>query len=209
MTDLFDKRTLEQRSVDLLRSYQPKDHPYYGGFSGGKDSCVIKELAKRAGVNVVWHYNVTTIDPPELTRFIKRHHADVVWERPEENFFACAENRGFPTRIVRWCCEEFKESRSPIGSTLIMGVRWAESARRRKAWREVTMHIKTHQVAISPILYWSDEHVWQYIRDNSLPYCSLYDEGFKRLGCIGCPMARAKGRQREFVRWPHFERRWK
>lgn len=62
---------------------------------------------------------------------------------------------------------------------------------------------------ISPILYWTDAHVCEYIRDRELPYCSLYDEGFDRLGCIGCPMARESGRRREFARWPRYEEAWK
>jgi len=50
---------------------------------------------------------------------------------------------------------------------------------------------------VAPIFDWTDEDVWAYIRDRNLPYCSLYDEGFKRLGCIGCPMA-SKGREQQF-----------
>jgi phosphoadenosine phosphosulfate reductase len=34
----------------------------------------------------------------------------------------------------------------------------------------------------------------------------LYDEGFERLGCIGCPMAGQTGREREFARWPTYKR---
>lgn len=53
------------------------------------------------------------------------------------------------------------------------------------------------------------DHVWQFIRNRNLTYCRLYDEGFDRLGCIGCPMARREGRLREFARWPRYERLWK
>jgi phosphoadenosine phosphosulfate reductase len=194
-------------SIAVLQTYAPKDKPYYGCFSGGKDSCVIKELARMAGVNVVWNYNVTTIDPPELTRFIKQHHADVIWGVPKDNFFKMADKRGFPTRRVRWCCEEFKENTNPSDSVLIIGVRAAESQRRRKSWKEIS--ISARGTYVLPILNWSNEQVWQFIRRLELPYCSLYDEGFKRLGCVGCPMAGTKGQKKEFSRWPHMERRWK
>jgi phosphoadenosine phosphosulfate reductase len=205
MKDLFGDKV--ERAIDLLKMYQPKDGPYYGCFSGGKDSCVIKEITRLGEINVVWHYNVTTIDPPELVRFIKREHGDVVFEVPKENFFEVARRNGFPTRRARWCCEVFKESRSPEGSVLVMGVRAAESARRRKAWGEVTAHTKTKQYAIAPIVNWSDEEVWRFIKGRSLPYCELYDQGMKRLGCIGCPMSSNK--ERELARWPHFDRRWR
>jgi hypothetical protein len=132
-------------AIKFLRVCQPKDRPYYGCFSGGKDSCVIKELANRGGVNVVWHYNVTTIDPPELVHFIRREHPDVIFDRPECNFFTYAirHKKGFPTRRMRWCCEHFKERKSTRGSFLILGVRAAESPRRAKAWSAVTHHDKT------------------------------------------------------------------
>jgi len=210
VVDLFGLDRLQwevDHSVDVMRTYQPHDRPYYGCFSGGKDSCVIKQLAKMAEVNVEWYMNVTTIDPPELMRFVKRVHPDVIWRKPKVNFFAIAEKRGFPTRRTRWCCEEFKESRNPPNSVLLMGVRSAESARRKRTWKEA--QATSYGFIINPILNWSDSQVWQYIRYHGVPYCNLYDEGFKRLGCVGCPMARLKGRMKEFKRWPHFERRWK
>ncbi len=126
-------------SIQLLQDNVPADgQPYWGCFSGGKDSCIIKELARVAKVPVEWHYNVTTIDPPELVHFIRREHADVSFDRPKHNFFTVAQKKGFPTRRMRWCCEEFKEKRSPKGRVLIFGVRAAESARRAKAWAPVT-----------------------------------------------------------------------
>jgi len=198
-----------ERAVSLLQMFVPKTHPYFGCFSGGKDSIVIKELVKRAQVPVVWHYHVTTIDPPELVHFIKREHPDVIWDRPPQNFFTRAVTCGFPTRLARWCCKEYKESVSPIGSVLILGIRAAESPRRAANWQTVTFNTQTHTHALAPILDWSDEEVWQFIRESQLPYCCLYDEGFKRLGCIGCPMAGRKGRLRQFARWPGFARKWR
>ena len=130
-----------ERAVEVLRMYEPAalkhdpDNGYWGAFSGGKDSVCIKELAAMAGVRVAWHYNVTTIDPPELHRFIRRHHPDVTWERPKRHFFAIlAYDRGYPVRHQRWCCQEFKEGYGHR-QVKIMGVRWAESPRRRQLWK--------------------------------------------------------------------------
>lgn len=61
---------------------------------------------------------------------------------------------------------------------------------------------KRKKTTVNPIIDWTDEDVWDFIHEYKIPYCSLYDEGFKRIGCIGCPMARTKGREVEFARWP-------
>lgn len=57
--------------------------------------------------------------------------------------------------------------------------------------------------AVNPLIYWTDSQIWDFIKSEKLDYCTLYDDGFKRLGCIGCPMA---GKQRfyEFKRYPKF-----
>lgn len=41
---------------------------------------------------------------------------------------------------------------------------------------------------LNPIIDWEDGDVWEFIRTYNIPYCGLYDQGYKRLGCIGCPM---------------------
>ncbi len=57
----------------------------------------------------------------------------------------------------------------------------------------------------NPIIDWSDEDVWHFIKGKNLPYCKLYDEGEGRIGCIGCPMATTREREREFARYPKFK----
>lgn len=41
-----------------------------------------------------------------------------------------------------------------------------------------------------------------------VPHCSLYDEGWHRIGCIGCPMSSSKQKQIENTRYPHVKRNW-
>ena len=203
-----------RRSVGLLRMYEQgalKMSPdgYYLAFSGGKDSCVIKQLAIESGVKFKSYYNLTTIDPPELVQFIKRQHHEVAWNKPAKPMMERLIDRsnGPPTRLVRWCCAEYKEQG---GSHMfkIIGVRVAESARRAATWREFVPNRNKGSI-LAPIAYWTDEDVWAFIRSRNLSYCELYDQGFKRLGCIGCPLAGREGQYREFARWPKYERMWK
>jgi phosphoadenosine phosphosulfate reductase len=207
---IFDSflKDLETKAVSLLVENCP-ENGYYGCFSGGKDSVVIKHLCQIAGVNVSWHYNVTTIDPPELIYFMKKFHDDVIWERPPHGpFFKRAIKVGFPTRKNRWCCREYKEGTLPKGHTSIMGIRGEESVTRAKRWNEKCTHYRTQDLVICPIYTWSSDELWSYIYAKKIDYCNLYDEGFHRLGCVGCPMSRHE-RFHHFQRWPKYEEKWR
>lgn len=72
--------------------------------------------------------------------------------------------------------------------------------------------IMTHAVypkvktLLNPIYDWSESDVWEFLNDVvKVPHCSLYDEGFKRLGCIGCPLSGSKNMIRDFERWPKYK----
>lgn len=203
-----------EEAIALLQEHEAKalelsPDGYFLGFSGGKDSVVIKALADMAGVKHRAVYNQTTIDPPELVRFIKQHYPHVEWRRPKRNFFrAVIDSHGLPSRLNRWCCEELKESGGD-GLIKVLGVRAAESVRRKKQWNPITQwRSGLGGFVVAPIVYWSTDEVWKFIKENKLPYCSLYDEGWNRLGCVGCPMA-GKGRLAQFKRWPGFEKAWR
>ena len=61
---------------------------------------------------------------------------------------------------------------------------------------------------ISPIIEWTDDDVWNFLNTIGVAHCELYDQGWKRIGCIGCPMSSAKQKIVENKRWPHVKRNW-
>ncbi len=190
-------------AVHTLQYYEPENGPYFGCFSGGKDSVVLKAVAALANVAVDWHYHVTTIDPPEQVAFIKRHHPDVIRDRPKRTFLDWILSKGLPTRTTRWCCQKLKEGVAPRPSRLLMGIRWAESKRRSRTWQTFThLYPHTRGTAVNPLAHWNDDDVWKFIHDRKLPVCSLYAKGEKRTGCILCPMAGRKKRQQHLERYP-------
>ena len=75
----------------------------------------------------------------------------------------------------------------------------------RENARIVEMCYKTHTTLINPIIDWTTDEVWEFIKEYDIPYCCLYDEGFTRLGCIGCPMGSVKQRMMEFERYPKYK----
>jgi phosphoadenosine phosphosulfate reductase len=181
-----------------------------GAFSGGKDSIALHQVCKEAGVAVEWHYHDTTIDPPELRKFIKTHYPHVIWDKPKHGnmFQRMKQKKNIPSMKVRWCCDEYKEVRGPLNCVWLVGVRREESSARSKV-PVVGMHTRTRRLHVRPIANWDSEYLWDFIRDRGLAYPSLYDEGFHRLGCIGCPLASSANQKREFARWPRYEKLWK
>ncbi|MFA5346537.1 MAG: phosphoadenosine phosphosulfate reductase family protein [Methanoregula sp.] len=192
-----------QIAFNRIKEFEPEEG-YYVAFSGGKDSVVILDLVKRSGVKFDAHYNITGVDPPELVRFIRDEFPDVERHRPEITMWQLIVKKMMPpTRLVRYCCEYLKE-RGGKGRKVITGVRWAESNKRKTRQVVETCFKSSHKFYVNPIIDWTDSDVWEYIHSTGIKYCHLYDEGFKRLGCIGCPMA-GKNRLKEFARWPRYE----
>lgn len=200
---LFENVDKVAIALKRLKMFEPTEG-YYLAFSGGKDSCVIKQLAIEAGIKFDAHYSVTTIDPPDLIYYIREHHFDVVWDRPKIPFLKKLVSKGFPMRHSRWCCELYKE-RGGVDRTVILGVRKAESPRRSKR-KEVEHCIRENinKKIINPILSWSNQDVWEFIKTRNLPYCQLYDEGWKRIGCLFCPMQSKKHKLVEMEKYPQY-----
>lgn len=131
-----------------------------------------------------------------------------------------------PTRLMRYCCAELKEGGGK-GRFIATGVRWAEStARKRRGSLEVlTSKPKDHLIlsndndenrrlfetcqlkgkrVVNPIVDWQEADIWDYVDAESILMNPLYCEGFRRAGCIGCPMA-SRTRIMEFARYPEFK----
>lgn len=223
-----------ETAIQRLQTFEPPEG-YYLAFSGGKDSVIIKALADMAGVKYDAHYNLTSVDPPELVRFVKDEHPDVVIEIPRDKYGKqitmwnlIPKKKMPPTRVVRYCCDVLKEGGGE-GRFVVTGVRWAESGSRRRsrAGLELSNGTKTGRRlredpdnpqnakmarfcptkgrhVLNPIIDWEDADVWEFIRKYDVPYCKLYDQGHKRLGCIGCPMSAKQAEGLE--KYPKYKR---
>ena len=71
--------------------------------------------------------------------------------------------------------------------------------------RMVEQCYRTQKTMVNPIVDWTDKDVWDFLNENGIPHCSLYDEGYTRLGCIGCPLAGTREMLRDFGRYPKYK----
>ena len=246
--------TLLRKAEGLAKMYD-NDDGFFLAFSGGKDSQALYHVTKMAGVLFKGHFSPTSVDPPDLIRFIKNEYPSVEWGHLDFSIYQRAvERRILPTMRVRWCCADFKET-AGAGKVTLIGIRKEESARRAKRhevevsnkkfsgsldefedWSKAEIERKTNRkskrkinedefsvkqdsevhcingkdsILISPIFDWTEKDIWYFLdKIIGAPHCKLYDEGYKRIGCILCPMSSPKSKQRDIERFPHVKRNW-
>lgn len=163
-------------AIKLLRSI-PQDGDIELSYSGGKDSDVILELAKMAVIPYRAIYKSTTIDPPGTIAHAREMGAEVI--RPEKTFFQLVSEKGFPTRISRWCCSVLKEYK--ICDRAIQGIRRSESRKRAENYKEPEMcrvySAKEKVKVYLPILEWTNQDVEEFIKERGIKCHPLYYRG--------------------------------
>lgn len=222
------------KAIERIKSFEPisngfDDKPYYVCYSGGKDSDCIRILCELAGIKYDLVCNWTGIDAPETWKYIHTI-PNLQIEMPKKSMFQMIVKKGMPpTRLVRYCCNELKEHGGE-GRFTMTGVRWAESVKRaknrgvletftKKKSEKIILNndntedrkimdvcMSQHKRVLNPIVDWSDEDVWEFLRFQGCEGNPLYQCGYKRIGCVGCPQAYYKERLRDFERYPGFKR---
>lgn len=204
MTDELHKKV--NQAIRLLQSIKADEIEL--SYSGGKDSDVILELAKMAGIKFRAIYKNTTIDPPGTIKHVKEKGVEIV--RPKKNFAKLIQENGYPNRFMRFCCKYLKEYK--ILDKSIQGIRRSESRKRAERYKEPTycrIYQKGEKVEVfMPILDWTDKDVKEFIDYYNIKCHPLYydEKGIfhpeRRLGCMCCPLASARKRIEQFKKNP-------
>lgn len=201
-----------QRKIDqairLLQSACRDGQVIELAYSGGKDSDVILQLAKEAGIKFRAIHKCTTIDPPGTLKHVQEMGVEIV--RPKYTFAQLIARKGQPNRMRRFCCSLLKEYK--ILDSAIIGVRADESSARSKRYVEPTacrVYSKTQTVKqYFPILFWTLDDIVAFANDRNLRFAPVYydEDGTlhpeRRLGCMCCPLASRKHRIAEFEKYP-------
>lgn len=85
---------LLRKAERLAKSYD-KENGYFLAFSGGKDSQCLYHIAKLAGVQFQAHMNLTSVDPPEVIRFVREQYPDVELAKPHDSIYNVAIRKNF------------------------------------------------------------------------------------------------------------------
>ncbi len=178
---------MENKAIKTIQDNCPSDKSVVM-FSGGKDSLVVMDLARKAGIkNAV--YIKSPLEFKQTIRYVESF-PEVEIIGFNKDFFELSRKLCIPSRRMKWCCTVYKLTPIAIYNRKnnikynIRGVRRAESSSREN-YDEIEDELFPW-TTINPILDWTDKDVWRYIRKYNLPINPLY-QLMNRVGCWCCP----------------------
>lgn len=196
------------------------------GFSGGKDSQVVYELCKRAQIPFKAIFN-HCFERNTTLKFIRENYPEVEWRREvKDGFFENIRknhNGYLPTVESAYCCVDYKHNPKFVDFASIVGVRKEESQKRKfrkvletKTKRFYKKNKETFneffsesciasgapsEIQLKPILDWTSDDVWNYIKKHNLPINPEYSE-CARVGCLICPKANLTSNFKALIKFP-------
>ncbi|WP_418275964.1 phosphoadenylyl-sulfate reductase [Isoptericola jiangsuensis] len=106
--------------------------------------------------------------------------------------------------LRRECCGIRKVR--PLAKVLIGKRAWITGLRREQSTERAELPLQSWDagygiVKFNPMVDWSNEEVWSYIRRHSVPYNALHDQGYPSIGCAPCTRAVSQGEAPRAGRW--------
>ena len=248
------QRKIQVTQTRIIEWYQHFNGQVYISFSGGKDSTVLLDLARRIYPDIPAVFVNTGLEYPEIVQFVKTFD-NVTILRPEMNFKKVIEKYGYPLvskeiaqkiyearnkpngvsynrfepdseyvtkyggrfSLVKWrdlrdsdipishyCCNIMKKKpakkyEKETGKKPIIATMASESMIRRTQWfRYGCNAFDNKRQTSTPMSFWTEQDVLQYIKEFDIPYASVYGDiiqdnkgkyrttGCERTGCVFC-----------------------
>ncbi len=106
--------------------------------------------------------------------------------------------------LRRACCGIRKVE--PLGRALAGNKAWVTGQRRAQSSTRAALDVQEDDPAhgmskFNPLADWSEQDVWNYIREHQVPYNALHDQGFPSIGCAPCTRAVKPGEDVRAGRW--------
>ncbi|MGH3042023.1 MAG: phosphoadenylyl-sulfate reductase [Gaiellaceae bacterium] len=127
-----------------------------------------------------------------------RHVQKLVRQHGSNLFYRSVENRLL-------CCQVRKVQ--PLQRHLagldawITGLRRDQWATRTNIRKVEIDHDHGAIVKLNPLAEWTEEEVWDYVRERDVPYHALYDRGYTSIGCAPCTRPTREGEEKRAGRW--------
>lgn len=228
----FEGKNKIEVAIERIKTFEPEEGYYLAFSGGKDSIVVKELMDIAGVKYDAHYNNTTVDPPELIYYMRKYHKDVIVDHPEITMWNLIPQKSMPPTRIVRYCCDVLKEgggtgrfvvtgvrwaesSRRKNSRDMVEFDRYGSNAKkaieRRKIFlmsdnTERRMMIENCSIKgkhiLNPIVDWSDKEVWDFIKLRKLPYCELYDQGYSRLGCVGCPMAPIRQREREFKRYP-------
>ena len=231
----FEGKNKIEVAIDRLKYFEPRGGYYLAFSGGKDSECIKELSIMAGVEFDSHYNHTTVDPPELVRHIRHNHKDVIIEYPEKTMWRLIAEKRMPPTRIVRYCCEELKEGggngrfvitgvrwaesvrRKNNRKTVefdTYGSKSKKAIENRQIFlmsdnedkRRMTEHCQVKgKHILNPIIDWEDYEVWEFIKLRNIKYCSLYDEGYKRLGCVGCPMSGKKGMTKDFERYPKYK----
>lgn len=147
------------------------------------------DLMQRTAAKYGFSFDVRFPDSADVEPMVREHGPNLFYEGVELRKRCCFVRKVKPLRralagLDAWICG-LRRGQS-VTRTDLAPVEWDE---------------QNDLVKINPLVDWSEEEVWSYIRDHDVPYNELHDRGFPSIGCQPCTRAVAPGEDPRSGRW--------
>ncbi len=182
----------------VVKKALAKNRKYFIAFTGGKDSTVLLHLVKTV-IGIETPLKALFIDNnhefEQIYNFINKSVILYNLELYRQGNNINVPKVGFFQRLFKNpftgldCCGEskvnaLKEAIKKFNIELLfVGLRWDEQPAR---YGEHIFAQKENHIRVHPIAPFTEKDIWDYIGLFNLPYCCLYDEGYRSVGCKLC-----------------------